>query len=341
MIITSTTNVRYITGFVGVFDADASVLVVLGPDTAAVFTDSRYEEAARRAAAGTGWEVIVPTVALHRAACDLLAEKGVASLALESSLTYRLFRTIQECFGGRIQVLDDVVEYVREVKDERELASIASACALGDRAFEHVLGFLRPGITEIDVALEIEVFLRRNGSEGVAFPSIVASGPNSSMPHATVTARVLTPGDVITMDFGARVGGYCSDMTRTVVLGTADDEVRRVYGAVLEAQSAGVTAARGGVPVSLINGAVRGLLEGIGLAEFFGHGLGHGVGLDVHELPGVSPRGKRQVPAGSVITIEPGVYLAGRFGVRIEDCIAVDDTGCRVLTSSPKDLIEV
>ncbi|MBW6468312.1 MAG: M24 family metallopeptidase, partial [Coriobacteriia bacterium] len=198
-----------------------------------------------------------------------------------------------------------------------------------------------PGMTEAEVAVEIESFMRRNGSEGVAFPSIVASGPNSSRPHATVTGRRIEPGDPLTMDFGARIGGYCADMTRTVVVGRASDEFRRVYDAVLAANRAGASAVRGGVPGIDIDRVARDSLSDAGFGEFFGHGLGHGVGLDVHELPSVGPRGTRPVPAGAVVTVEPGVYLEGRFGVRIEDLIRVEDDGCSTLSSSPRDLIEM
>ncbi|MBS3957639.1 MAG: aminopeptidase P family protein [Clostridiales bacterium] len=341
MFVTTVANVRYATGFADVFDDEAAVAALVTHDEAVLFTDSRYVEAVRSAADGTPWEVVLATGPLFEPALERIAASGTKALALESGLPYRRYRMIAERFEGRLEVLDDVIEQLREVKDAEETARIEAACALGDRAFDYVLGVLAPGLREIDVALELEVFMRRNGSEGLAFPSIVASGPHSSMPHAGVTHRVLEQGDVLTMDFGARIGGYCSDMTRTVVLGTATEEVRRVHAAVLEAQRTGVAGVAAGKTGIEIDAAARDALARVGLAEHFGHGLGHGVGLAVHELPSVSQRGERVVKAGSVITIEPGVYLQGRFGVRIEDCIVVEDGGCRVLTRSPAELIEL
>lgn len=341
MLVTTVANIRYLTGFAGVFDDGAAVVALVTSDEAAVFTDSRYVEAARAAATGTRWEVVRVTGRFHEALLARLAALRASSVAVESALTYRRYRTLAEGFDGRLVDLDDVIEGIREVKDADEIARIEAACALGDRAFEHILGVIAPGLREVDVALELEAFMRRAGSEGVAFASIVASGPHSSMPHAGVTDRVIARGDVVTMDFGARIGGYCSDMTRTVVAGTASDEVRRTYAAVLEAQLAGVAAVSAGKTGAEIDSIARAVLAAAGLAEHFGHGLGHGVGIDVHELPGVSPRGERVVRAGSVVTVEPGVYLPGRFGVRIEDCVVVEDEGCRVLTRSRKELVEL
>ncbi len=341
MLVTDVSNVRYLTGFVGVFDPEAAALAAVCPDSAVLYTDSRYGEAAQVAADGTQWDVRVATRALHGEALEHLDAAEVTSVAVETSVSHRRFRAIEEAFAGRVRPVDDLVEQLREVKDAEEVASIEAACELGDRAFDHVLGVLAPGMTELDVALEIEVFLRRNGSEGLAFPTIVASGPHSSRPHATVTTRVIERGDPVTMDFGARVGGYCSDMTRTVVVGYVPDGFREIYDVVLGAQSAAREGVRAGLTGIEADRLARDVLAEAGLAEHFGHGLGHGVGLDVHELPSLSTRGERTLRAGSVVTIEPGVYLAGRFGVRIEDSVVLSDAGCRVLTSAPRDLIEL
>ncbi len=341
MLVTDISNVRYLTGFVGVFDPEAAALAVVAPDAADLYTDSRYGEAATLAAEGSAWRVHVASRALHTEALEQLHFAGAASIAVESSVSHRRFRAIEEAFSGQVHASDDLVEQLREVKDAEEIACIEAACALGDRAFEHVLGVLSPGMTEVDVALEIEVFLRRNGSEGLAFPPIVASGLHSSRPHATVSERVIEAGDPVTLDFGARVGGYCSDMTRTVVVGRAPEGFRELYEAVLAAQSAARTGVRAGMTGIEADVIARDVLAEAGLATHFGHGLGHGVGLDVHELPSLSPRGERTLQAGSVVTLEPGVYLAGRFGVRIEDSVVLSDAGCRVLTGAPRDLIEV
>ncbi len=335
-------NVRYVTGFEAVWDDDANVACLVTADLARIYTDSRYAEAAAAAAVATPWALSTPSASIYVTLCDDLGADGIGSLVLESSVPFGRFRFISERFSGRVAAVDDWVEELREVKEAAEVERIARAAALTDRAFDHVLGVLRPGLTETEVVLELEFFMRRHGSEGVAFPSIVACGPNSSRPHAVPGQRRIEAGDPVILDLGARVEGYCSDMTRTVVVGApASSEFRAVYEAVLAANEAGKGAARGGVTGAEIDGVAREVLTGAGYGEHFGHGLGHGVGLDVHELPTVSPRGRRSVLSGSVITIEPGVYLEGRFGVRIEDLVAVHDGGCRALSASPTGLIEI
>ncbi len=339
--VTSVTNVVYLTGFDGVFDEHANAGCLLTADVACVYTDGRYAEAARAAAVGTAWSVVVTSDPLDARACADLAAAAGGTMGFEASLTYARYQELAKACSAEPVSTDQWVEELREVKEAAELERIVSAAALTDRAFDHILGVLAPGMTEAEVAFEIEAFMRRNGSEGVAFASIVASGPNSSRPHATVTDRKIVPGDPVTMDFGARVGGYCADMTRTVVVGRAGDDFREVYAAVLVANEAGRAAVRPGVSGMDVDRVARASLEEAGFGEYFAHGLGHGVGLQVHELPSVGPRGKRAVPAGAVITIEPGVYLEGRFGVRIEDLIIVEDDGCRVVSGSPRELVEV
>lgn len=340
-LVTSISNVRYLTGFENVFDDAANVALLITPEVSRVYTDSRYSEAAIAAALDTPWIVRVPKDSLYVEMCDELVREGVDSLAMESSVPYGRFKFISEKFGGKVQVTDQWIEDIRQVKEAAEIERIAAAAAITDRAFDHILSMLKPGMRECDIALELEIFMRRSGSTGIAFSPIVASGPNSSRPHASVSDREIEPGDFLTMDFGARVGGYCSDMTRTVVVGRASERQRSVYEAVLEANEAGIKAARAGLPGVEIDGAARSVLGGYKLSPHFTHGLGHGVGLDVHELPSVSPRGRDSVLSGSVITIEPGVYIEGFGGVRIEDLVVVEDGGSRLLSHSPKELIEV
>ncbi|MBE0417355.1 MAG: M24 family metallopeptidase [Coriobacteriia bacterium] len=341
LFVTCVSNVVYLTGFDGVFDADASAACLVTRDEARVYTDSRYAEAAGLASQGTAWSVTVSANSLDARMCEDLTGAGARVLAFETSLTYARHRVLSEHSGARLLATEQWVEELREVKEAAELERISGAAALTDRAFEHILGVLALGMTESEVAVELESFMRRNGSEGVAFPSIVASGPNSSRPHASVTDRRIERGDALTMDFGARIGGYCADMTRTVVIGKATEEFQRVYEAVRAANIVGREAMRAGVPGVDIDRAARDSLDAVALGEHFGHGLGHGVGLDVHELPVVSPRDTRPVPVGAVVTVEPGAYLEGRFGVRIEDLVVIEDGGCRTLTASRRDLIEV
>lgn len=339
--VTSIPNVVYLTGFDGVFDENANAACLLAADLARVYTDSRYAEAAQAAAVGTAWSVEVTSDPLDARACADLAAASGGTIGFEAALTYARYRELVKACAAEPVCTDQWVEELREVKEAAELERIVAAATLTDRAFDHILGVLAPGMSEAEVAVEIEAFMRRHGSEGVAFSSIVASGPNSSRPHATVTDRKIAPGDPVTMDFGARVGGYCADMTRTVVVGRAGEEFREVYSAVLAANDAGRAAVRPGVLGMDVDRVARASLEEAGFGEHFGHGLGHGVGLEVHELPSVGQRGTRPVPAGAVITVEPGVYLEGRFGVRIEDLVIVEDDGCRVVSGSPRELVEV
>jgi Xaa-Pro aminopeptidase len=231
---------------------------------------------------------------------------------------------------------------LRLYKDAHELAAIAAAQELTDAAFSHILSYLRRGVREIDVALELELFMRRNGAEGLAFDTIAVSGTASALPHGVPRARELEDG-FLTMDFGARFGGYCSDMTRTVVIGRADEEMKRVYQTVLEAQEAALAAARGGISCRALDGVARDIIEGAGYRGCFGHSLGHGVGIDIHEAPRLSPSAKQDevLCTGHVVTVEPGIYIEGKYGCRIEDMVVVCAGGNRNMTAAPKEMIEI
>lgn len=340
-LITQTANMRYLTGFDGLFDDSINAAVVITAQAARLYTDSRYIEAAESVAAGTPWVLRLQKESLYIELCLELREAGVTSLAMESSTPYGRFKFISEQFGGRVLVVDQWVEELRVVKEAAEIEAIQRAAVLGDAAFEHILGVVRPGMREVDIALALEVYLRSNGSEGVAFEPIVASGPYSSKPHASVTDRVVAEGDLLKMDFGARVDGYCSDLTRTIVVGTASDEQRRMYEAVREANEASIAVVKAGARAAAVDAVARDSLGRHGYAERFGHGLGHGVGLAVHESPSLGPRSRDILRAGTVVTIEPGVYVPGFGGVRIEDLVAVEDGGCRLLSRAPKHLIEL
>ncbi|MDZ4063802.1 MAG: aminopeptidase P family protein [Coriobacteriia bacterium] len=341
IVVTSIANIRYMTGFENVFDNEANVALLITSDIARVYTDFRYAEAAHAAAVGTPWKVRVPRESLYIELCSDAGELEIAHVALESSVPYGRFRFISEQFQGRVEVVDRWIEENRQVKEAAEIERIAVAADLTDRALEHVKGQIVAGARECDIALAIEVFIRRSGGDAVAFDPIVASGPNASRPHAKASNREFETGDFVTVDLGARVNGYCSDLTRTFVIGSASDRQREVYNAVLAANEAGILAVRAGVRGMDIDRAARDVLGQHGLAEAFGHGLGHGVGIDVHEMPSVSPRGRDAVHAGSVVTIEPGVYIEGFGGVRIEDLVVIEEGGCRVLSAAPKNLIEL
>jgi len=215
------------------------------------------------------------------------------------------------------------------------------AQAITDRAFSQVLSRIREGMTEKELEAELIYCLYKNGAEGLSFSPIVVSGPNTSMPHGVAGSRKLQKGDFITMDFGAVCGGYCSDMTRTVALGYATDEMERVYNTVLRAQLAGIAASKAGVPGKEIDGAARKAIEDAGYGTYFGHGYGHSLGLEVHEEPNCNPREERTMEVNMICSAEPGIYLPGKFGVRIEDVVIFREGGCLDITQSPKNLIVI
>jgi Xaa-Pro aminopeptidase len=335
-------NIAYCTAFGGVFDEEPAHIALVTQTSTVIITDSRYLEALSSAAIDSDWRVVIARTTLAEALVEELASAGVAGVALETSAAYSRFRSLESAIGIPVAECDGWVEQLRQVKDAGEIARIEAAQQLTDAAFDHLVGgVLRAGALERDVALELEFFMRRAGSEGVAFAPIVASGPNSARPHATPSERALSDGDFVVLDFGARVGGYCADMTRTVVIGSASERHREIYEAVLAANAAGAAAVRADSLGSEIDAAARAVIVERGFGEYFGHGLGHGVGREVHELPGLGPRSTAPVPLGSVVTIEPGIYVPGFGGVRIEDLATVEAGGARVLTRSTKSLLEL
>lgn len=340
--LTDVVNIGYCTGFSGVFDDEPAHVALVTPSEATIFTDSRYYEALREASEGSAWQVRLATSWLVSALAEDLSARGLGRVALESSMPHARFRAFVEALDAEVIEADGWVEVLRAVKDAEEVARIEAAQQLTDRAFAHLLGgVVRAGATEREIALELEFFMRREGSEGVAFPPIVASGPNSALPHALPGPRVLARGDFVVLDFGARLGGYCADMTRTVVIGSASERHREIYDAVLTANGAGEAAVKPGRAGNVIDAAARSVIDERGFGDYFGHGLGHGVGREVHELPRVGPRSEVPVEVGNVITIEPGIYIPGFGGVRIENLAVVEDAGARVLTRSATDLLEL
>ncbi|MDY0341440.1 MAG: M24 family metallopeptidase, partial [Coriobacteriia bacterium] len=316
VIVSTVANMRYLTAFDDVIDDGINAACLITQDITRIYTDMRYADAAAAAAQGGPWEVGVQRENLYIDVCEELHELGVESLSLESSVPYGRFRFISEQFHGAVRVTDGFVEAFRQVKEPEEIERIAAAATIADRAFDHMLEFIRPGLTESEIALELEFTMRRNGSNGVSFDPIVASGPNGAHPHAIPGPRVIESGDLIVLDFGARVGGYCSDMTRTVCVGSASDKQRRLYDAVLVANEAGLASVRSGRPCVEVDRAGRDVLVERGLGDVFTHGIGHGVGLDVHELPTLSPGSTHSLRDQGVVTVEPGVYVEGFAGVR-------------------------
>jgi len=324
-------NLRYLTGFSG----SAGSLIV---GTQSLFvTDSRYTEQAGHEVVGLPTEETGPRWLAWLA--DKLGSLGVKRVGIGAHRTsVYVFQELARLAPG-IEFIPQagMVEDLRRVKSGEEIERIAAAARLTDEGLRWVVDRLAPGRRERDVALDLEVWFRRNGAEAVAFDLIVASGPGSAMPHYRPGGRKIAQGDVVLFDIGVQVDGYCSDLTRVVAVGAPAAEVREVYSLVLDANKAGLAAVRAGRPGKDVDAAARDRIARAGYGDRFGHGLGHGVGLEVHEAPGVGPVSEEALAVGNVVTIEPGVYLPGRFGVRIEDLVAVTEDGCRVLSSFPKD----
>jgi Xaa-Pro aminopeptidase len=347
LLVTDASDQHWVTGFDGVLDDDPGTVALVTEHSARLYADSRYVTAAAAAAEGTQWRVHKASRPAKEALEAFTGPPGGETIpggsriALQATLPWGVYTRLAEPLGERVVPERGWIGGLRMIKDEHEIERIARAQEITDRAFDHVLTVLATGLSEREVALEIEVFMRRNGSDGVAFAPIVASGPDSALPHAQPGGRILADGDLVVLDFGASVGGYCADMTRTVVIGTASDRQRAIYEAVREANAAGTEAVRAMAKGPDVHAAAVDVLEQHGLGDKFGHGLGHGVGLDIHEGPSLSPRSEDSLAPGMVVTVEPGVYEPGFGGVRIEDLVVVEEAGHRVLTCSPRELIEI
>ena len=315
------------------------------PDEAYLVTDFRYAEAAE-AKAAEGFTVLSPDKGPISEIKKLQKKRGVKTLLLEEqAVTLAEKARFSSAFEG-VEFTDGgsaIFGELRIHKDAAELAAIERAQEITDAAFAHILDYIAPARTERDVALELEFFMRRNGAECAAFETIAVSGSASSVPHGTPRDVVLEKG-FLTMDFGARFDGYCSDMTRTVMIGRADEEQKRLYNTVLTAQKAALAQIGGGMACATADKIARDIIENAGYHGRFGHSLGHGVGIDIHEAPALSSRARESslLEPGHVVTVEPGIYIAGKYGCRIEDMVAVNDDGTiRDFTKSPKELIEL
>jgi Xaa-Pro aminopeptidase len=335
-LVTSEVNRRYLTGF---HSSDGCLLVTR--DSAYFFTDSRYIEAAR-AKIKNAEVKLTGTDGYKQHIESLCREENIGRLGFEDGLiSYSAYNTWKNALNAELIPSQELLSSLRRVKTESEIGLLMSAQQITDEVFKDILGILAPGMTEMEIGAELQYRMLKKGAEGMSFPPIVVSGPNSSLPHGVPGKRELRRGDFVTMDFGCVFEGYCSDMTRTVVIGQATDEMRLVYDTVLRAQKAGIAAFREGITGAEVDMAAREVINSAGYGEYFGHGFGHGVGLDVHESPNASAANKDPLPKGAVISAEPGIYIPGRFGVRIEDVVVVTEDGCRDITKSPKELIEL
>lgn len=337
ILISNGNNMRYVSGFAG-----ETGYVYISDKRHAVITDFRYTIQAETEA--EGYEVItIGNGGYTEALNDVLAVDMVKRLGFESK--NMLFADYQELKENlKVEELVPVANEItamRRIKTPRELEYIKKAEAIGDRVFTEILDFIRPGMTELEVAAKLEYLLKVNGGQALSFPSIVASGVNSSMPHAVPSHKKIEKGDFLTMDFGCVYEGYCSDMTRTIVIGKASQKQREVYDTVLKAQLAALDFIKAGYKGKEIDKVARDIIYSAGYEGCFGHGLGHSVGLNVHEKPRLAMLEEDIIEAGMTETVEPGIYIKGFGGVRIEDLVVVTEDGCENFTASEKRLIEL
>ncbi len=335
LVVSELANIRYLTGFTG-----SAALLLVTDDTAVFVTDGRYREQSSEqlGAAGVDAEVVIVSAEPDAELADRLTGSPTR-VGLESeSVSWAAQRRWADLLAGSELVpTSGVVSELRIVKDPGEAARIRTACDIADRAFATVRPMLAEGPTELAFAQALDAEMRRLGAEDVSFETIVASGPNGAKPHHRPGSRVVGPGDLVVVDFGALYEGYHSDMTRTVAVGEVDAERLRMLEVVLASQQAGVEAVAAGVEAREVDAACRSVIEDAGMGEAFLHSTGHGVGLDIHEEPRVSARSAATLSDGHVVTVEPGVYLPGIGGVRIEDTVLVTEDGCDRLTLTPKD----
>ena len=336
VVISKLENLHYFSGFTG----DDSMLVI-GMNSAQLITDFRYIEQAEKEA--PDFQIRKQEKGLLRRVGELINEEGLQKVGFEGS---------NLCFDwhGKIaQLLHDAdfttsvsLDSLRQIKSAEELACIRKAMAIGDEAFAYILTYIRPGISENDVAAALENVMRAKGSQCPSFTTIVASGKRGSLPHGTATEKLINLGEFVTMDYGAVYNGYHSDITRTVCVGRADEKQHQIYDTVLQAQLIGIEAVKPGASGKDIDKLVRDYLDKEGYAKYFGHGLGHSLGLEIHEEPRLSPKSScDSLPVNTLITVEPGIYIPDWGGVRIEDTVLITDSGAEPLTSCPKNLMEL
>lgn len=304
------------------------------------FTDSRYIESAEKQVTGAKVTMTTASVSQKSLVVKAVEELGIRKMGFEDGyLTVAAWRDYERTLSCELVPAQRLLNSLRAAKDQEEIALMTRAQEITDQAFDAILKFIQPGMTEQEIAARLQYEMLCRGAEKMSFDPIVASGPNGSLPHAIPGDRKVQKGDFITMDFGCKVGGYCSDMTRTIALGEPTEEMRKVYDTVLKAQLAGIAKARAGVTGKEVHNTAAKVIEDAGYGPYFGHGFGHSVGIEIHESPNANSRDETPMPVGAAVSAEPGIYLPGKFGVRIEDVLIYTAEGNIDLTKSPKELI--
>ncbi|MFV9510807.1 M24 family metallopeptidase [Tepidibacillus sp. LV47] len=334
MLITSLSNRRYISGFTG-----SAGTVLITQNEAFLVTDFRYIEQATDQA--RNFTIINQESSLINKLKELVTKTGIHTLGFEQDyVTYSQYKQFEESFSPmKLVPLSQVIEQLRMIKDETEIQLIRKAAQIVDQTFNHILTLIKPGIREVEVALELEYKMRQLGAQGASFDTIVASGYRSALPHGVASEKRIEVGDFVTIDFGAIYQGYVSDITRTIAIGRVDEKQKEIYNIVLEAQVNGINHVKAGMTGKEADDLTRSIISRYGYGKYFGHSTGHGIGLDVHEGPLLSMKSDVILKPGMVVTIEPGIYISKFGGVRIEDDVLITDYGREVLTYSPKELI--
>lgn len=335
LLITNLKNINYLCGFSG-----SSAMLLITKTSAWFFTDFRYEEQSAREVSDHV-KTIIADRNLGVAVCKKLKSLKVAALGIEMDMSVGQYLFFTENFDGKVVPAQNLVEQLRQIKSADEIKTLKKAFEIADDAFAQLIKIIKPGMTEIEAAAHLEFFMKNGGSKEPSFGTILASGPNSSSPHAQPGTRKLKKGEMVKIDFGAVYDGFHSDMTRTIFLGKATEKFRKIYEIVLKAQTEAIKKIKPGVKCSYIDKVARDVIDEAGYKENFGHGLGHSLGLDVHEMPSLSSKCDTIIKAGMLFTVEPGIYLPGWGGIRIEDAYAVKEKGLTRMTNTPNDLLEL
>ncbi|MFZ5353658.1 MAG: M24 family metallopeptidase [Bacillota bacterium] len=339
MLLIKDSNIRYLSGYTG-----TDSYIIISEKGNSFITDARYTEQAE--AECPDFEVVrwkAPALGLTETFNVICSRHGIKKLAFEKDkVTFDLYEKLKSDLEN-VELIPTIgiVEGIRYVKVQAEVEHIKKAAAIADEAFNEILGYIKPGVSEKYIANELQYIIKKKGADDIAFSCIIASGKNSSLPHAIPSDKLIEQGDFVTLDFGAKYKGYRSDMTRTVVVGKADDKQKEIYNIVKAAQELGVKAVKAGISGKAPDDQARNLITAAGYGPYFGHGLGHGLGLEIHEEPFLNPSCTSILQPGNTLTIEPGIYIPGWGGVRIEDTVAVTDNGAEILTKSSKELIEL
>ena len=333
LLITNEFNRRYMTDFTG-----TAGVAIVSKDDAVFITDFRYTEQAKKQV--KDFRIVQQEGVLAKEVAKQTEQMGIKTIGFEKdTMTYGMFETYKSLLKADLIPVSGVIEKIRLIKTEQEINIIKVACEIADHAFTHILGFIKPGLTELEVSNELEFFMRKQGATASSFDTIVASGVRSALPHGVATDKVIEKGDLVTLDFGALYNGYVSDITRTIAVGEPSDQLKEMYDIVLQSQLLAVEQVGPGMTGIQADSIARDYLTSKGYGEAFGHSTGHGIGLEVHEGPALSFRSDTLLQPNMVVTVEPGIYLPGIGGVRIEDDIVITETGNEKLTHSKKELI--